>query len=561
MPHDIKHSAAGAVIRDIAEHSIRESQRKSIFQEEVVQDTGEMTPPGVTTGGARQASLTVGSGSGGDRNAPVLTTIPDAFNPDDLTNLPAGDQDYGTPTMPRCGVASPRYISGIENDTMAVYLQWAPPLVDTANRWLVVKHVDQNSGVTTTEDLVGTYLIQRTNQESGETVTVGAVSHNEQYISLARDYIKTHNLCTEANDIVTFDPSILVDGKVQLPPGVENYFTFTDLTAQYGKNYRYFIQAISLIQEESESLEVIPQSPTGEGTLEVQVGGTWVTSYPDLTSSGGTLSFADFAVICSGMTTDVEIGIVPIQPNAIPVDTTPDPETDPVIVSMNPSETVLLRPTTGSRDQIIEFRGRNLEICGGITAIAFGTGAAMKTPLSSHIIKTRVGTTDEWDYQIRLAMDSTAVLGPMTMTVTCQNGRTATCSTLRIEAFDSASNEGATFDSTRLYDVSLSAEVIITGKNMDRINALEIREYSNNNLVTTVSTFVVKESNYLEFQATLPGYRAYKVIAKYVAPFGSTGKDTAMLLIRHTRDDDGDNGSRNSDTGGAGIPTNSWRGE
>jgi len=415
------------------------------------------------------------------------------------------------------------------------------------------------SGQTTTADLIDTYLITRECHGTGEIVVVGAVSHNEQYISEIRSLMEAAGKVTTSpsTHIATFDPSVLDANGVVVPPvGQERFFYFTDLTAQFGKYYIYYITAVTQAQVESAPLTIYPDPAQSEGTLDLQVGSSWVSSYPDLTSPEGTRSFADFAVIAGGLTQQVEIGLVPILTNAIPVDTASDPADDPHVVSTNPSEVKLYRPTTGTRDNILEFRGANMELAGGIQSISFGTGVTQKTPLSSNIVKTRVGTTDEWDYQCKVTVDANAILGPRTMTVTCANGKTALCSTIKVEAYDPAGTEGATFDYDYYYDSELTCSVTVTGKNLDRINTIEIRRPTG--VLLGTATIVVKSSNYLEFTYTLPSRGIFKFAATYQNPYLPTGKDSATLIIRTQRDPWGDNGSTNGNTDSAVRSNQIW---
>jgi hypothetical protein len=541
---DIRRDAVATVIKDIANEVVQESGRES-----VIQTGGNSVPsdvqPGTTVGGRRQTPTGV---HGMVLSNTAFTNQPGAFNPRMLTARLNRTTDAGTPTAPRVGTGAPRYISGIKNDTMAVYLQWAPPLVDTNGRWLQSIVTDPRSGQTTASDLIDTYLITRECQGTGDIVVVGAVSHNEQYISEIRSLMEAAGTVTTSatTHVATFDPSVIVDGVVVPPEAQERFFYFTDLTAQFGKDYIYYIVAITQAQVESAALTIHPVAAQSEGTLDLQVGSSWVSSYPDLTSPEGTRSFADFAVITGGITQQVEIGLVPILTNAIPVDTTSDPADDPHVVSTNPSEAKLYRPTTGTLDNLLEFRGANMELAGGIQSISFGSGVTQKTPLSSNIIKTQVGTTDEWDYQCKVTVDTTAVIGPRTMTVTCVNGKTALCSTIKVDTHDPMGTEGATFDSDKYYDSVLTCSVVITGKNLDRIDTIEVRRTTG--VLLGTATIVVKSANYLEFTYTLPGAGIYKIAATYKTPYVTTGKDSATLTIRATRDPFGDNGSTNGNT-------------
>jgi hypothetical protein len=399
--------------------------------------------------------------------------------------------------------------------------------------------------------LIDTYLITRECQGTGDVVVVGAVSHNEQYISEIRSLMEAAGTVTTSatTHVATFDPSVIVDDVVVLPADQERFFYFTDLTAQFGKHYIYYVTAITQAQVESVALTIHPGDAQSDGTLDLQVGSSWVSSYPDLTSPEGTRSFADFAVIVGGLTQQVEIGLVPVLPNAIPVDTTSDPADDPHVVSTNPSEAKLYRPTTGTRDNLLEFRGANMELAGGIQSISFGSGITQKTPLSSNIIKTQVGSTDEWDYQCRVAVDATAVLGPRTMTVTCVNGKTALCSTIKVDTYDPAATEGATFDQDKYYDSDVDCDVVITGKNLDRIDTIAVSSITN--VLLGTATIVTKSTNYLEFTYTLPRAGIYKIAATYKTPYVTTGKDSATLTIRTARDPYGDNGSTNGNTDSA----------
>jgi hypothetical protein len=543
---DIRRDAVATVIKDIANEVVQENKRESVIQTGGNSATFD-AQPGTTVGGRRQTPTGV---HGMVLSNTAFTNQPNAFNPAMLTARLNITTDAGTPTAPRVGTGTPRYISGIQNDTMAVYLQWAPPLVDTNGRWLQSIVTDSSSGQTIASDLIDTYLITRECQGTGDVAVVGAVSHNEQYISEIRSLMEAAGTVTTSltTHVATFDPSVIVNGVVVLPADQERFFYFTDLTAQFGKDYIYHVTAITQAQVESAALTIHPGDAQSEGTLDLQVGSSWVSSYPDLTSPDGTRSFADFAVIVGGLTQQVEIGLVPILTNAIPVDTTSDPADDPHVVSTNPSEAKLYRPTTGTLDNILEFRGANMELAGGIQSISFGSGVTQKTPLSSNITKTQVGTTDEWDYRCRVTVDAAAVIGPRTMTVTCVNGKTALCSTIKVDIHESTDTEGATFDQDKYYASSVNCEVVITGKNLDRINTIEVRLM---NVLLGTATIVTQSANYMKLTCTLPLIGIYKITATYKTPYMPTGKDSATLTIRTIRDPFGDNGSSNDSSDSA----------
>lgn len=557
MP-EIRKDSIAAAVSDVARRVARDHDRQTIFDSTDETDHTEVLP-GTTVGGNRQKPFAAGTGKG--THGVAFTNIPQGFFPSQLVAANLSDIDSGTPTLPRAGSGTPRFISTVQYDGMAVYLQWAPPLVDTNGRWLIAFHQDVASGQQSTVDMIDTYLITREAQDAtGTIVTVGAVSHNDQYISEIMGLLtaagkvttdpKTHN--------ATFDPSVIVGGIITPPPANERYFYFTDRTAQYGKTYKYYIVAITQAQVESDSLTIIPGTSQSEGTLDLQVPTVWASSYPELTPTDITKSGANFAVIAGGITSQVEVGYVAIMANALTINTTPNPANDPHVEASQPTEVKLIRPTTGSLDQIIEFQGANMELAGGITGISFATGITMKTPLASNIVKVRVGSTDSWTYQVRMTVASTANLGPLTMNITCSNGMTAMCSTIKVVDQTGTTTDGATFTSDPLYDLGANIDQVIDGQNMDRIDKIAIYKADKTTL-KGYGTLVMQSANYIEFTYTGLPIGTYWVQATYQTPFGTTGKDGITLTIRSGREPLGDNGTANNTTTGVGFRGNDAR--
>lgn len=543
---NLRKDSIAAAVRDIANSTQTDGGRDSIFQ---VENPGDITdtPAGTTTGGVRQKLSAVGTGL--PASGAAFTNIPNAVFPANIYAAPLLGTGHGTPTPPRNGSAVGKYISGITNDTMAIYLSWSPPLVDTAGRWLQSYITDSGTGKTVVTDLIDTYLITRETIGLGEFITVGVVAHNEQYITEIQGLLTAANLVTTDPrvKIATFAASIMPSGVLTIPLIDERFFTFVDTSAQYGKTYRYYVEAITQAQVESDTLLITPGAATGEGTLDIQFGTTWCSSFPDLTSPNGEQSFADFAVIAAGITDSCEIGLVPIQSNALAVNTAPDPSTVPFVIGTTPTEVKIWIPATGTLQQIIEFRGHNMEIAGGITGIVFRSGVTLNTPVSSNIVKTRVGSTDDWDYQAKITVASTATAGPMSMTVTCLSGQTAISTAATGVAVTTTSTEGAAFTPpTIFYDTETTCDVVIIGTNLNRIKNIEI--HRSTGVLLGNATILMQSANYLEFTYALPSTGIFKLVSTYDAPFVATGNDTGTLTIRTSRDPNGDNGTKNTYT-------------
>ena len=545
MSYDIKRASVGAAILDIAQRAIQDNQRPSIFKDEPIHSQADAVG-GTTAGGVRQTPSAVGTGTAG-ANSPVLSSIPQGFNPADVVGQTLEMGDIGTPSLVRHASATPKYISGINNDTMPVYLTWAPPILDTANRWLLVNHLDTTTGLSTVEDAISSYLITRVNQASGETVTVGAVAHNEAYITAAKTYLMTNNLCTVVGSVVNIHNPPLTGGVLTLPVGTEGYFFFTDMTGQFGATYKYYIQAITSAQVESDNLEVDPIAATPDTALGLQLSAGWASSYPDLTANAGANSFADISVVVSGSTTSVELGFLPIQANALVINTAAPSGADPYVTSTNPSEIMVYYPATGTRDQIIEFNAMNCETAGGITGLTFRSGITAKTPLSTYITKKQIGATAVWVYQAIITLASTVTPGPITMMISCGNGKTTLCSAVTAAPWAPTATAGANFDATNYYAVGTSADIVITGTNLDRVNTLEIRKNTDGSLLG-LATIVKQTSNYLEFTYTFASIGVYKVDATYNTPFLPTGFDVSTITLRAGVNPKGDNGTSDDDS-------------
>lgn len=526
---DVRKDSIAAAVRDLAHETVTDSLRPSVFQD--VQTATDMDiKPGTTIGGVRKKLSGTGTGTGGGGAA--FTNIPETFQPNQISAGAGANQRFGTPAPPRAGSAVYRPTVGTDGSTMAVYLSWAPPLLDEGGRWLLNAQQSAISGISQSTDLIQTYLIVRETNGLGEVATVGAVSHSEQYISEIKAALElAGKVTTDSVTLMpTFDPSILdPEGKLLIDETIDKFFTFVDMTAQQGREYIYYISAITPAQEESDNLEIIPEAGSG-GNANIQLSSTWVSSFPDLASPDGTAAFADFIMKIGTAVTDVEIGIVPIAANVIPIDTTIPPEFDPFVTGTEPPQITLAKPASGSTEHLVVFKAKNVELAGGISNLLFRTGVSLKAPVASNLSKKQIGSTDEWEYTARIVVTSAAEAGPLTMTLLCVNGATTTCSAIKIEGSAVVAGSGATFTTLRIRAQEMAPSVIIHGTNMDRIARIRLL-MSNTGADCGLADIVQKATNLIAFDLVLPEVAVYKLQAEYESPYASTGKDTAILTI------------------------------
>lgn len=495
-----------------------------------------------TMGGGWQTISRVGTGVG-EKKIP-FSKFAGGFNPSDLhlSNLGAHDTT-GTPNRPRQFSAIPVATSGAPGEGINMLLTWYPPLTDTVNRWMTSISFDTGNNVQFA-DLIESYLISRKDLGTGEEAIVGVVSHGEQLISAARAYLEAEFAAGRNGadtDMMTFitviNPSFMVDVEdptthevlYQEPfiPAHEAPFTYVDNSAVEGHNYVYYIQAITPGQVESKSASCIPGATQYASGLDVSPSVAWGSSYPDLTGSNtGTSSFVDIAFNCGSLVTGVEVSLVPIQDDALVINTAPQPDTDPLILKTDPDPIKLQRPASGTNTQTVTFIGRNLELWGGITGITFDTGITFSNP-GVNLTKTRIGTTDDYTYVATVTVGTTATLGIKTMTVALQSGNQAQHSTIEViqEVLPIVGPTLDQYGKNVYVDMNdVEPGIFLTGTNLDKILSLVVSG--------TGATLTITSKTPTELEATYSGSKGGKnVTCNLVGGAVSTGKDTFRLFV------------------------------
>lgn len=507
-----------------------------------------LTPPQVgSTGGGFTSISRIGTGKG-EPNIP-FPKFTGGFNPSDLhiSNLQSTDT-VGTPERPRQFSATPVATTGAPSERLDMQLTWYPPLTDTTNRWLASVSRDLDGNIIF-KDLLESYLISRKDTSTGEEAVVAVVSHGDQLIAAARAYLEAEfkagrngadtNITTL---ITTINNSFFVD--VQDPSthevlyrepflsGHEQPMTFLDHTAVQGHAYIYYIQAITPGQVESAAASTIPGAVQYAAGLDVSPSPSWSSSFPNLTGANtGVESFLDIAFNCGQLVTGVEVSLVPLLDDAITVNTTPQPDTDPVILRTDPDPIKLQRPNSGTNTQTVTFVGRNTELWGGITAIDLGAGITFTNP-GTNLTKTRIGSTDDWTYVATVTVASTVALGVKTMLVTFGSGGQAQHSTIEVIP-EIPSVQGPTLDqyNTTVYVEDTDGYIFLTGTNLDKITAL----------VPSAGSIVINTKTPTELEATYSGARGPRTVTCTAPGTSSTGKDTFRIFVTHHTDrDDGD---------------------
>lgn len=533
-------SVAGAV-HDIAGQAGRDRERSSVItplsdklswtdRESISGASGSVGPELFTVGTGEGTSLAVFSGGTGVLN---VSTIGNAL----------GDiQDQGTPQRPRRVSAIAGTLTGTTGETMTVTVSWAPPLTDTTNRWLQCQYYDSNGQLQVT-DSISTYIVSRTNTLTGETVTVGIVGHSEQYTTQLRTYLESANLVTTdtITQQATFDNSLWVSvldenaavlyKEVQIPGGHDAYFSFTDRTAIYGQNYSYTIQANSNSQTESDGATIVLGSSIYIGSLDLSIGTGWCSSYPSTDGSGK--AFADIASTVGGLITTLDVALIPIQPGVLDILPYTYDTTGPLVLYTSPLQVNFNIPSSGTLTHTLCFRGRNIELAGGISSIIFRDGITAQS-LSTGLTKTQVTGTDDWDYVLKVDVASTATAGTCTFTVAAVNGHACACSSVEVISYAVASSNSAVFISPGaiLSKEGLSGRVTIDGYNMDYIQSVYITR-------NDVAISTVTPTNQSHNQATIPysvsKYGTYKLKAQYAEGILSSEKDYCYLTLTEAK--------------------------
>jgi len=552
MGVNIPQDHAAAAITKIATAVVADNARSSVIAPAGSPSDLTAPTPGSTVSGNSPSFYTEGTGTG---NGTVLSNVAGAFDPAAVHLVGVNPTSAGTPVAPRAGAAYQTYITGVTGDTMQVSVQWTPPLVDTSGRWLLMN--SEANGVVTLVDLLDSYIVVRETPGTGEVHTVGVIAHNEQAVSLIKTYLEAHTATTTDPKTlqVTFDPSIIVGGLVTLPGPDEVWFTFTDTTAQYGTTYIYHIHAITQAQIESAALDITPQAATAGGALSVQAGSSWVSSYPDPTNPGGALSYADLSFTVSGITTSVQIGVVALQANALPVSTVSHASNYPYVEYTVPSEAIITPPTTaGNLMNVIHFRAAYIEANGGAASFSFSQGITAVTPLSTGLSKVAVpgSATGEYDYALEVNVPNTALAGPVTMAVVCGNGTTALCSAITVGA-PAASNSAPVFTAPTLTTPTLATDMVLLGTGLNNITALKI--YNSAGVLQGTATIVNQGFNSIEFTYTLPAAGTYKITSTLGTGITSSGKDVAYLTYNPAASSSSATGASASAGTGSGTGT------
>ena len=217
MPSNIPIDLAAAAITQIATNVVNQALTPSVVTPQGQQSDLTSPLPGSAVGGNAPAFLCSGTGIGGGPDTAVFSNVVGGFNPAQLNSVSATPSSTGTPTAPRYGSASASFITGIIGDSMSVVVKWTPPLVDTNGRWLIGTAAGA-TGALNTADSLQSYLITR-EDASGAVTTVGAVSHNDQAVSLSKVWLEANNYATTnpVTQVADFLPGILVGGVVTLP--------------------------------------------------------------------------------------------------------------------------------------------------------------------------------------------------------------------------------------------------------------------------------------------------------------------------------------------------------
>lgn len=518
--------------------------------------------------GVNEVQQVTAVGDGTAKNGFFFSPQAGGFNPNKLhMGAQLLHSETGTPNRPRAFTATPTYSSGLPDERIDVVLEWYAPLVDTVGRWLIQMNVDDGTGSLTTQDLVSTYLIRRQDMGTGEETVVAVVAHSNQYISALRSYLESEYAAGRAGAntdpltlITTIDPSFDVNvtdshGTVlytePFVPGHENAFTFVDHTAIYGRNYTYQIQAITAGQEESAIATAIPGAATAASGLDISPSGSWCTSFPtvDAGVTSPTEAYLDFAFSAGALTTDIEMVLVPIQDDVVAIDTSWSPDTAPQILQTDPLEAKLYAPATGTSTQTLHFLGRNLELHGGISSIDLGAGITF-TPSPTTLVKTQVGSTNDWIYAVQVVVASTAAAGIKTMTVTCGDASTAACSTITLSATPAVTGPIWDQAGTTVRLDLLNRSFYLTGKNLDKMTGIStdsgafpatISEQTANKVLVTIG-------------GVLPVV-GLTLTAQLAIGVTSTGKDSCKVMVSVLRGPHNPNFPNSADPAYRLIPT------
>lgn len=505
-------------------------------------------------GGPNNEPSGIIAGTGSAAPGFVFTAQADAFIPDQLNGTTSVLPDQPNPQRPRRATAAARYFQGLTGETMEVVVTWAPPVVDTGGRWLETL-VSSPLG-TEFQDALTYYLIQRTNLGTGEVVTTGMVAHSKQAVTSIREYLEAEKVAGRSGattdpktrvaniDSSLFQPvldinsqPVIVDGvaakDLVIPNGKEIWYTLTDTTAQFGSSYKYTISAITVDQQEGISVDVLPGNPQAAGGATVDFAPGWCSSFPSIAAgdtTDGKQSYVDITLNVGSLLTDVDIAVIPIMDDALNIDTSAPGASDPLVVETKPNEVILYVPNTGTLRQTIEFIGRNLEACGGISTLAFGSGISM---VAGSITKELVGGSD-WRYKIKVDVVSGTSIGPRTLTLTCVNGKTTLCSMFSTKTGVASGTQGPTFDfpgETFRFQTGDTLTFSISGKDMASITG-----FSASPPKTTVTINQVT-ANYAEI--TLTAFTGVVTLtATLTGGYTSTGKDFVRAMFSNGRGGD-----------------------
>lgn len=458
-------------------------------------------------------------GTGEAKTGFVFTQQPDAFVPQWVGRGSSVGQSLPSPGAPRRCSCSTTYLQGVSGENVQNRLVWAPPLTDSSGRWLESSVIDRKTAATVFADTLLYYLVQREDLNTGEVATMGMVAHSRQVIHSLRTFLEAEHAASRPGavtdyytSLATFDPSLyqtvldingnpVLDGdsnpikELVMPSGHEEYFEFLDTTAIYGHSYKYMITAISSDQREGMSVSVIPGDAQAAGGTEVAFAPAWCSTYPVIGAGAtGSESYLDLTIQAGSLITDLDIALIPIQDNVLNIDTSAPGANEPAIIETNPAE-ILLYVGSVSSVQNIQFVGRNIELCGGISTVTISNGITLH---AGSVQKTRIETTDDWKYTISVDVAPTATVGVKTMTITCVNNKTVMCSQIKAVAATGSGTEGPTFDDPddtyRFTTEDLEISFVIAGKNMGSITGFTATPNKTTVTVSNVSANAVMVS-------------------------------------------------------------------